>query len=91
MYFIHQQLTKNKSFELQLNFFDSLSSNTIFQLDIDWSINQDHAGPRCTFILFRVLYFNIMIYDHRHWDWKIINGRNNEHSRQQTNTNHSKS
>ncbi|PPD54329.1 MAG: hypothetical protein CTY12_03290 [Methylotenera sp.] len=70
MCLIHQQLTKHKSFELQANLFDSLSTNTIFQFDISWSIKQDHAGPSCTFILFRVLYFHIMIYDHRHWDWE---------------------
>lgn len=67
---IYFPLTKNKSFELQLEFFNNLSHNTIIDLTFNWSINQDHAGPSFTFILYRIVFLCIQIYDNRHWDWE---------------------
>jgi len=64
------QLAQNKSLEVQLNLFDSLSQDTIFEFNLNWQIRCDHAGPRFHLIIFRVLYFHIMIYDHRHYDYE---------------------
>jgi hypothetical protein len=63
-------ITKNKSFELQLNFFDSLFHNDVFELNINWTIQQDHAGPSFTFVLYRTIFFKIQIYDNRHWNYE---------------------
>lgn len=69
-YIFHTQLTKNKSFEIQMNIIDDMSRDTIFELNFDWRIRYDHAGPRFTFALYRVIYIHVMVYDHRHWDYE---------------------
>lgn len=63
-------LTKNKSLEIQLELFSSLSKDTIFEFNLNWTLKQDHAGPRFQLTIFRILYFHIIIYDHRHYDWE---------------------
>lgn len=70
---VNFNLSPHKSLEIQLNLFDNLSQYTIFEFTLNWHIKCDHAGPRCQIILFRVLYFNIMIYDHRHWNYETNN------------------
>lgn len=67
---IHFPLTKNKSFELQLELFNDLSCNNIIELSFNWSIKQDHAGLSYTFMLYRIIFFKLQIYDNRHWDWE---------------------
>lgn len=70
MFILHQQITTNKFLEIQCNLFDHLSRNNIFEFNLTWTIKQDHAGPNFTVIIFGVIYFHIMIYDNRHWDWE---------------------
>lgn len=62
-----KKLTKNKNFEVQ---FTRWPVNTIFAFDIDtcW-IGFDHAGAGLSIELLGY-YFNIKIYDNRHWDYE---------------------
>lgn len=66
---IYFPLTKNKSFELQLEFFTDLSHSNVLELSFNWTLHQDHAGPLFTFVLYRTLFLTIQIYDARHWDY----------------------
>ena len=70
MAFIYFPLTKNKSFELQLEFFSNLTHDNIIDLSFDWVIHQDHAGPSFKFVLYRAVFLCIQIYDNRHWDYE---------------------
>ena len=63
-YFFHKQLSKNKSFEIELNHFGQFLK---FEISFDWSFKTDHAGPRFCLALFG-LYLTMSIFDHRHWD-----------------------
>ena len=57
------QLTKNKSFEIQLTFENTL----ITGLEIRKSIHCDHASFNLNIKLLGFT-FSMRIYDHRHWD-----------------------
>jgi hypothetical protein len=66
-------IAKNKAFSMQLT---KWQPHTLFQVKIDlaWK-GQDHAGPNLT-IEFFGFFFDIKIYDTRHWDyendkWKV--------------------
>jgi hypothetical protein len=60
-----RQLTRNKSFELQLSYF-SLSSS-LFEARLKWTVRTHHAGPEFRLEILG-FYFGFGIYDHRHWD-----------------------
>lgn len=66
----HKQLSTHKFLEFQVNLFDDMSDETIFECNFNWLIKCDHAGPRFTFALYRVIYIHVMVYDHRHWDYE---------------------
>lgn len=61
------QLTKNKSFEIQIANFTSYK---FFDLTIDarW-VGSDHAGLKFELDVVG-FFFAVQIYDHRHWDYE---------------------
>ena len=61
-----RQLTRNKTFELQLSYF-SLSSS-LFEARLKWTVRTHHAGPEFRLEILG-LYFGFGICDHRHWDY----------------------
>lgn len=62
----YKKLSKNKSLDTQLTYF---GLDTIFEIDVDISASgEDHAGTRLSLTVLG-LFFNIQIYDHRHWDY----------------------
>lgn len=65
----HKQLSKNKSIETQVSLFDSDMYSDIFELHIGWTIKHDHAGFRFIFSIYKFIFIQVMIYDHRHWDY----------------------
>jgi hypothetical protein len=62
------KLSKNKSLEVQLDLFNKNMSPGYFEFLFMWTRQQDHAGPSFSFSIFRIIFFNIQVYDHRHWD-----------------------
>ena len=60
------QLSKNKSFDIQLYLGDPDVIIGI-KLETDWW-GRDHAGPYFEINILG-LEFIVQIYDHRHWDW----------------------
>ena len=62
------RLSKNKSFEIQVDLFNKNISSDFFSIDLKWTTKQDHAGPSFTFSIFKTIYFAVQIYDSRHWD-----------------------
>jgi hypothetical protein len=62
-------LSKNKSLEIQLDLFDKDLSTSYFEFMLTWTRKCDHAGPSFLFSIFRTVFFNIQIYDNRHWDY----------------------
>lgn len=66
-FYKYKQLSKNKTFEIQL--FRSSSYN-LFNVDLEttWR-GEDHAGPRLTLELGKYQ-LDLKIYDHRHWNYK---------------------
>lgn len=65
----NKQLSTNKSIEFQFNLFDSDMSPDIFELHIEWTTKQDHAGFGFIFSIYKFIFVQAMIYDHRHWDY----------------------
>lgn len=63
------QLSKRKSFECQIELFNKMSEDYIFCINGHWSIRRDHAGPSLMIIIWRLVYFHVAIYDHRHWNY----------------------
>lgn len=67
------QLTKNKSFEYQLEFKNWAQW---FECKLAIKKKQDHAGIDFTFSCLKLFWLNLNIHDHRHWDyqndcWKV--------------------
>jgi hypothetical protein len=75
-----RKITKNKCIKLQ---FTKWPANRIFEVSLDtcW-IGQDHGGIRFDLEVFGY-FFNISLYDHRHWDyvnhcWEVYDEENIE-------------
>jgi hypothetical protein len=66
-YYRHKNLTKNKSFEIQIS---SSSPYNWFRLFVNlaWR-GESHAGPEFELELGKYS-VNVKIYDHRHWDYE---------------------
>lgn len=64
------RLTKNKSIEIQLDLFPM---DNISILKCEFRINQktDHAGIGLFLEIYKLVYFHIQFYDHRHWEHKL--------------------
>ena len=62
------QLSKNKSFEYQLELGKNSNFHP-FQFELKWTSEEDHAGPSFTFGIKYFFWICISIYDHRHWDY----------------------
>jgi len=60
------QLSKNLSFEIQLNWNETHWQ--YFNFHISWTRKNSHGGLKFNLQIYK-LYFNIDIYDHRHWDY----------------------
>ena len=62
---VSRRVAAHKTFELQISRFDP---DHVLDVDIDlnWR-GRDHAGPRLELSVLGY-YFNIQIYDNRHWD-----------------------
>lgn len=54
----------NKYWEVQI---DSFEWTTLFDLEIDWSSRQDHAGLNVSITLLGI-FFAAQVYDSRHWN-----------------------
>jgi len=64
------QLSKHKSFEIQLELGNSSGlSEDFFEFKLSWTRKQDHAGPLFRLSLLKLFWLNVMIYDHRHWNY----------------------
>jgi hypothetical protein len=75
------RLTKNKSFEIQIDLFDGNLADSWFEFNLKWTSKRDHAGPSFTLILLKLIYFDVRIYDNRHWnyetdDWEVYDEDN---------------
>lgn len=64
----HRQLTRNKTFELQLSYFSLKDSRSLFEARLKWTVRTHHAGPEFRLEILG-LYFGFGIHDHRHWDY----------------------
>lgn len=65
----NKQLSKNKSIEAQVSLFDPDMYSDILEFHIGWTTKQDHAGGRFIFSIYKFIFIQVMIYDHRHWDF----------------------
>ena len=63
----HRQLTRNKSFELQLSEFSLGNTRKLFDICMRWTVRRHHAGPEFRLEMLG-FYFSVSICDHRHWD-----------------------
>lgn len=75
------RLSKNKTFELQLDRPNPIYSE-IFKFYINWSLKGDHAGFKLLFSVYKLFFFCLDINDNRHWDydndcWVKYNGPDN--------------
>lgn len=69
-------IAKNKSVELQISKWNKAHSLINFDLDLRWW-GGDHSGPSIMIEVWKY-FFNLKIYDHRHWDyendtWEVYN------------------
>lgn len=61
------QLSKHKFLEYQL---DRKFATDPFDFHVWWDWKGDHAGPGFYFSIYKLFWFQIKIYDHRHWDYE---------------------
>ena len=61
-------ISKNKSVELQISKWSKAHSLINFDLDLRCR-GGDHAGPSIMIEVWKY-FFNLKIYDHRHWDYE---------------------
>ena len=61
------QISKNKSFEFQLELGKKSNFNP-FEFVLKWNSEHDHAGPSFTFGVKYLFWICLQIYDRRHWD-----------------------
>lgn len=64
---IDRPISKNKNFSLQISKWPNFHTIFSIMVDLAWS-GEDHAGPRITIQFFKY-FFDIAIYDSRHWNW----------------------
>ncbi len=65
------KLTDHKSFEWQFEFLQKASDmcgNSLFGYTLELTHARDHAGISLTFSIKKLLWLNINIHDHRHWN-----------------------
>ena len=63
------RLSKNKSIEIQLDLLPQ-DDTTILKYEFRISQKTDHAGIGFFFELYKLFYFHVQFYDHRHWNYK---------------------
>jgi hypothetical protein len=63
--FFDRQITKHKAFEVTLQ---SAGAQPL-EISLEYSDKRDHAGLAFVFSCLKLLYFEVRIYDIRHWDW----------------------
>lgn len=63
-----KQLSKNKSFELQISKWSGMSNFLVLRLDTHW-FGGDHAGPEIWIEVFGYCLI-AKVYDHRHWNYE---------------------
>jgi hypothetical protein len=61
-------ITKNKSFEYQLELGRKFADQP-FELSLNWSHKQDHAGIKFIFSVYKLFWISFTIYDNRHWNF----------------------
>ena len=61
-------IAKNKSVDLQISKWSKAHSLINFDLDLRYT-GGDHAGPSILIEVWKY-FFNLKIYDHRHWDYE---------------------
>jgi hypothetical protein len=62
-------LSINKSLEFQIDLFPQ-DDVTIFNCKFMINQKADHAGIGLFIELYKLFYFHIQIYDHRHWNYE---------------------
>jgi hypothetical protein len=65
------RLTKNKSFEYQIELFekaDDMCGNSLFGYSLSWDHKRDHAGIDFNFSVAKLVWFSVNIHDNRHWN-----------------------
>lgn len=65
--YVEKQLSKNKTFELQISKWAGVSNFLLLRLDTCW-FGSDHAGPELWVELFGYSII-VKLYDHRHWNY----------------------
>lgn len=63
------KVSKNKIFDLEIDWLKWKEVWNIFKFQINWSIKTDHAGPKINLDLLQ-FHFECQIYDSRHWNYK---------------------
>ena len=63
------QVSTHNFIEWQLDYDRQDKSWSPFGLNFRITTQGDHRGVTFDIELFRIFYFNIMFYDHRHWNW----------------------
>ena len=62
-------ISTNKSLEIQLDVLPE-DNSTIFQCEFRVNKNTDHAGIGYYLYIYKIFYFHIQFYDHRHWNYE---------------------
>jgi hypothetical protein len=65
---IDKKFTKNKCFSMQLSKWPNFHNIFSIRFDTNWT-GEDHGGVRLTIEAYRY-FFDIAIYDWRHWNWE---------------------
>jgi len=66
---IYFPITKNKSFEYQLEL-GSKFADQPFELNIRWSSKGDHAGFNFRFSIYKLFWIEFNLCDNRHWNYE---------------------
>lgn len=72
---VNIRLSKNKSFEYQLEVFPKIFD--VFEFSVRWRTKGDHAGPAFVFGIRYLFWLSLSVYDHRHWDYSMDRFREN--------------
>lgn len=64
---IDRPISENKNFSMQLSKWSNFHTIFAIRFDTNWT-GEDHGGIRLTIEAYRY-FFDIAIYDKRHWNW----------------------
>lgn len=62
------RITKNKSFEYQIEF--KKFNNQPIELSFTWTTKEDHAGASFIFSIYKLFWMELSLRDCRHWNYE---------------------